>query len=162
MTYAARLVLADAEDAANQLADRANARWRAPWVASVILIRTVGEVLERVDEPTGRAAFREASRAAYGRLFVDRPPIYWQFIRDERAHIIGSYGFAIRQIVEMEQASRGRRGGRRPSPGPAYPHVALGRGPFAGRTPHNVLLEALTFWRTYLDAIDVDALHRSA
>lgn len=154
------MVLADAESAALRLTDRADAQWRIQWAACAILIRAVGEALERIDEPRQGSAFRAAVHDARVRLFADRPPIYWYFIRDLRYHILQSYEFAGRQVVERSILRRGRGGPRLPGIGPIYPNTRIPKGPFAGRTPLDVVGDALTFWRDYLDVIDADVARR--
>lgn len=161
MTVTARLVLADAENAALRLTDRADAQWRIHWAAVTILIRAVGETLERIDEPARGPAFREAVHAARVRLFADRPPIYWYFIRDIRHNILNSYEFATRQAVERSAFRRGRGGPRPSGIGPIYPNSKISRGPFAGRTPLELIGDALAFWRDYLDLIDADVARRA-
>jgi hypothetical protein len=93
MTNAAREVLDDCRGAINSLIDGLQGReWRRCWILSVVLLRTIGHVLNKVD-----GAQSQAHRAAIDRWWEDlnsrkpEPAIFRAFIEEERKLILKEY-----------------------------------------------------------------------
>lgn len=168
MTNSARLVLADCEKAAAEIdSDIQGSSWRRWWITSVVLLRTVGHVLKKVDS-TRSAAHKLAIDEAWRSLRRSKPEpaIFWGFIEDERNNILKEYklsagqgvivrpgGVTVNRVTGEQHASEGL---------PTIYHYVINDGCFKGRDPRCVLREAIEWWRAHLDAIDSNILARGA
>lgn len=149
MTLQARTVLSDCRGALEELmAGVHDARWRRRWVATIVLLRTVGHVLDNVDSQRS-PQMKAAIAAAWAQLKSQKPnpSIFWQFIDDERNNIVKEYlvgaGYNITVYPGAER--------------PADFEYVINTGPFKGRAQREVIDEAIQWWGQYLDAIDVAA-----
>lgn len=92
MTYKARQVLDDCELALKFLEQATTDQiWRVHWFAAVALVRTVGDVLDKVDGQDPK--YQAAVKAAYKDWQADREGsmIFWEFIKDQRDKLIHEY-----------------------------------------------------------------------
>ncbi|MGZ8215161.1 MAG: hypothetical protein ACXWTP_11740 [Methylosarcina sp.] len=160
MTTSARLVLEDCEEAATEIDSGVQgSAWRRRWITSVVLLRAVGHVLDKVDSSQS-VAHKLAIDAAWKSLQQSRPKpaIFWGFIEDERNSILKEYklsagqgvtvrpgGVSVNLVTGEQHASEGL---------PPIYHYVINDGPFKGRDQRHVLREAIEWWRSYLDAID--------
>lgn len=149
MTQQARIVLNDCRGALDELMMGVHdSRWRRRWITTIVLLRTVGHVLDKVDSqqnPMMKAAIDDA----WAQLNSQKPNpvIFWQFIDDERNNIVKEYLFgAGHNITVYPGANR-----------PADFDYVINTGPFKGRQQSEVIEEAIQWWEQYLDAIDVAA-----
>jgi hypothetical protein len=102
-TLHAWIVLGDCEKAADQL-DRAVTpdQWRVPYVACVALLRTVGNVLQKVDARRDKnygTVIREF--LAFTQSDKKRFSIFWEFIKKERDIILKEYSFTSEGFMEL-------------------------------------------------------------
>src|SRR2546426_8009511 len=164
MTTVARIVLADCEGAVTDLTGPGvGAKWSRRWVALVALLRAVGHVLDKVDGQRSRD-IRRVVDDEYRKLkdLKPEPHIFWGFIEDERNLVLKEYrfrgvhvsGFNVTSVTGAslktgQQFTLTREGG-----GDLNLHV-FDEGPFAGRNHLDVATEAIRWWRSYLDQIDV-------
>lgn len=149
MTKAAREVLEDCRGAVDEIVDGIQGRsWRRRWVTAVVLLRTVGHVLEKVDVRIS-SEYRRAIDDAWAQLKSSKPnpEIFWQFIEAERNNIMKEYE------VGAGQGATVRLGQNKP----IEHHYLINSGPFAGRDQRVVLREAIAWWESYLDGIDREA-----
>jgi hypothetical protein len=155
MTTFARLALTDCEQALTDYEQGPNTPFQLPrWVAVMTLLRTVGYVLKDVDRPATDRATRWRIDAEWERLKrATRPHIFWDFIDDERGRIVHLYDPSARVNVTIGLGGVSTGGGGNPA-GPARDDFVMWKGPFEGRDPRELCREAISFWRSYLDAID--------
>lgn len=146
MTVAAREVLEDCRSAVEEIDHGVQGRaWRIRWVAAVVLLRTVGYVLAKIDSNLS-PAYRSAIGEAWSQLNHSKPQpaIFWEFVEAERNNIIHEYEIGAGQgvTVHLGQAKLVEH------------HYLVNTGPFAGRDQREVLREAIAWWEVYLDNID--------
>ena len=149
MTLAAREVLEDCRGAIDEICGGIQGRaWRRRWVAAVVLLRTVGYVLAKIDVNIS-PRYKAAIEAAWNRLSDSKPvpPIFWDFIDAARHNIIHEYEVGAGQGVTVNVGQ---------SRSVEY-HYLVNTGPFAGHDQRVVLREAVAWWEQYLDAIDNEA-----
>jgi len=163
MTAAARLVLADCEDALRDLEESdSGPMWRRRWVAVLALLRAVGDVLDKVDGRANRRLAevlkRERKQLAASK---PKPQIYWNFIRDERNFVLHEYkfrAFPYARGTGTELAVRSRVSGKMMIAKGNNDHelhiTLLLDGPFKGQREVDVVAEAIQWWKAYLDRID--------
>lgn len=74
--------------------------WRIRWFTSVVLLRTVGHVLENVDSKSSDDWAR-CIQEQYQRWKASRPhpAIYWEFIKAERDFVVKEYLIRIGGII---------------------------------------------------------------
>ena len=157
MTEAARHVLSDCELAIAELEPTQDgALWRRRWVAALVLLRSVGHVLTKVDGVES-ATYRSAIDAWWKEMQQSKPypPIFWSFIEKERNAILKQYktkGVHIaRTTIRFNMAT-----GERMEASPIYLTMIEG-GVFDGRPQVEVGNEAVVWWRLQLDEIDAQA-----
>ena len=146
MTQTAREVLEDCRGAVEEIGGGVQGRtWRRRWVAAVVLLRTVGYVLGRIDVNIS-PRYKKAIDAAWSQLGQSKPQpaIFWEFIDAERNNIIHEYEVGAGQGATVHLGQNK----------PTEHHYLVNTGPFAGRDQRNVLREAISWWETYLDSID--------
>lgn len=168
MTTSARLVLADCKQAASEIDSGVQgSAWRLRWVTSVVLLRAVGHVLDKVDSSRS-ANHKFAIDAAWKALQQSKPQpeIFWQFIEDERNSILKEYRLSAGQGVTVRPGIvtfNLKTGEQHASEGlsPIY-HYVINDGAFKGRDQRHVLREAIEWWQGYLDAIDSNVAARNA
>lgn len=149
MTKAARDVLEDCRGAVDEIVDGIQGRvWRRRWVATVVLLRTVGYVLARVDAKVS-PRYKQAIDEAWKKLSRSKPEpiIFWEFIEVERHNIVHEYELGAGQGATVHLGQNK----------PTEHHYLINSGPFAGRDQRAVLKEAIAWWESYLDSIDKTA-----
>jgi hypothetical protein len=149
MTSSARLVLDDCRGAVEEIFDGIQGpTWRRRWITAVTLLRTVGYVLGAVDTKVS-PEYKRAIDTAWSALNASKPApaIFWEFIDTERHNIVHEYEVGAGQGVTVFLGQKRS---------PEY-HYLLNTGPFAGRDQRVVLREAISWWESYLDAIDRSA-----
>lgn len=150
MTQAARLVLEDCRGALADLTDRVHGEtWRRRWVTVIVLLRTVGHVLEKVDA-SNSPKLGTAIAGAWVKLVQSKPEprIYWEFIHTERNNILKEYQIRAGHDITVFV------GANRP---PDFRYV-INAGPYKGRLQAEVIAEAIAWWEQYLDHIDAMAV----
>jgi hypothetical protein len=162
MTTRAREVLGDCEHALTDFAASANTEFqRTRWVAMTTLLRTVLDVLEKVDGPAGSREARRRIDAARKRLHSEEGKVKWriyhEFVEDERNNVVHVYEVLARVNATIALPSLSwmpavddPRGGTVTT---TYDFI-MKDGPYQGRDPRELCREAINFWRCYLDDID--------
>jgi hypothetical protein len=170
-TKQARMVLADCEASLLELRTASQDTLKRRWVATLALLRAVGNVLDRVDGHASETA-RTVISEARAELARPESKIFKEFIKKERDFVVKEYRFAVRGNHQIHMPPPG---GGVPQPGGVALPGGLGTitdplgtqygtstfalrpltdGAFAGREPIDVVQEAIAFWHTYLDEID--------
>ena len=167
MTFKARQVLDDCELALEFLEQATTDQiWRVHWFAAVALIRTVGDVLDKVDGLNPK--YNGPVKSAYKAWQVDRQgaKIFWEFIKDQRDKLIHEYDSdahptdRVSLSVEMNLLEVGDGLGRKHheifelDENIYRPMLA---GPWEGDDARDVLAEAIEWWKVELDKIDLAA-----
>lgn len=143
---AARAVLRDCHRSARELVDATTpTTWRLRWVTTVVLLRTVGHVLDKVDgtrSPQLRAAIdREWERVKARRA---EHLIFHAFIEEERNSIAKEYEIGARLVQPVEADVK-----------PAFNGpVFLGDRIVPQRT---VIKEAINWWERLLTEVEAAA-----
>lgn len=154
----ARLVLSDAELVRERLEDERDEReWRLDWALNVVLLRTIGDVLHKVDGAAD-SLVKQASRELYSRWNEgDENAIFRHFIKQERDSIVHEYRTAMSEdpiaIVNVAAAL---------SKNPvALTDILdenlfrpMDHGIFAGQDGRDLIDDALEWWRVQLDEVD--------
>jgi len=130
--------------------------FRVLWVAGIALARAVGHVLHKVDAQQS-PALAEAVAAAFEAWKADRDDnaIFWDFIEAERNQVLKQYevGFlegptsltAAGQIYDLDGSL----------------FCPIVDGPFAGEDCRDLLEQAISWWASQLECIQVDAQRRA-
>jgi hypothetical protein len=160
MTIAARQALEDCVAAVESLIDGVQGgEWRRRWVLAIVLMRVVGHVLDKVDGEQS-PKYRYAIDSWWLRLKTSKPepPIFWQFIDEERNSVLKQYrtragqGVTVRVPTLYLNTKTGEQWSDPPLP--VLYHYLINSGPFEGRDQRDVLREAIEWWGCQLDAID--------
>jgi len=128
-------------------------------VLSVVLLRVIGHVLDKVDGGKS-TAYRSAIDSWWGRLKSTRPlpAIFWSLIDEERNSILKEYQTTAGQGVTVPGAVieiNVRTGEQRADPpGPPTYHYTFNAGHYVGQDQREVLLEAIAWWEQQLASID--------
>lgn len=137
--------------------------WRVHWVAAIALVRTVGDVLYKVDYISGDAASVSNEQFDLWKKKREEHKIYWDFIRSERNNVLHEYRTAAypdekipiaveftlgrvedgeirheRQVIELEENT----------------YRPMLEGPWEGNDARDVLQEAIDWWEEQLNTID--------
>ena len=160
MTAAARETLEDCRGALAELVDGVQGRdWRRKWILAVVLLRTVGHVLDKVDG--GRTpAYRAAIDKWWSSLKASKPApsIFWQLIEEERNSILKEYLTAAGQGVTIQLSGievNLRTGEQKVDPpNPPIYHYTFNSGTYKDRDQREVLAEAIAWWELQLGAVD--------
>ena len=160
MTAAARKVLEDCIGATQDLRYGVQGgEWRRRWITAVVLLRTVGHVLEKVDAATN-SHLGQIINSKWEELKSNKPEpiIFWEFIDQERNNILKEYQIGAGQGVTV------RPGGIKININtgettfgesqPTLYHYPINSGPFNGRDQKEVLEEAIQWWDNYLTTIE--------
>ncbi|MBN9335391.1 hypothetical protein [Devosia sp.] len=132
--------------------------WRLNWILAVVLLRTIGHVLNNVDGE-GSPQVRRLARAMHARWKSGHPAdaIFRDFIERERNSILKEYAFSMSEgpvpIVAHLQAQDGYDSIR---------HFLIEEniyrpiedGPYQGEDGRTVLDDAIEWWNRQLDEID--------
>jgi hypothetical protein len=156
-TQNARTVLTDCESLVDEFRDDAvYLKHRFKWVAAMALLRTVGHVLAKVDA-TSSASAKRAIDKAWQKLCSSNPEpkIFWRFIEEGRNLVLKEYqlGVITRVRAEGRVLPKGVSTDQM-SPKRAKVEYLITWGEYAGRSQKEVLLEAIAWWKGYLDEID--------
>lgn len=146
MTHAAREVLEDCRGAIEEITEGVQGRvWRRRWVTAVVLLRTVGYVLAKIDINIS-SSYNQAINDAWTRLNQTKlnTPIFWQFIDAERNNIIHEYEVGAGQGATVHLGQNK----------PTVHHYLINTGPYSGRDQRDILRAAVSWWESYLDGID--------
>lgn len=148
----ARNVLNDCKKAHELLESETNeAEFRILWVAGIALARAVGHVLDKVDSQQN-AGLREIITKTYENWKQDRENnmIYWEFIEDERNRVLKEYaiGFLAGPMNLTASGETFTLGENLFCP--------ISDGVYAGEDCRGVLEEAINWWETQLQAIEVE------
>jgi hypothetical protein len=164
MTYRARLVLKDCELALELLEQATTDElWRLNWFAAVGLVRTVGDVLHKVDGQNPALKLKIANAYASWKYDRKRHTIYWDFIKDQRDKLIHQYESDVHpldkvpiaveyDIVSVLDDSEHTVGGIFEFDENIYRPML--EGPWEGDDARDVLRDAIDWWKTELDKID--------
>lgn len=168
MTSAARLVLADCDEALQELIDcdvdldvNIGAMRRRRWMAVVALLRAVGHVLKNVDGASS-PTLGKTIKAEWDAVNKTKPEphILWGFIENERNTVIKEYRFRSHRSatgVAVTSISATTASGVATITANRYGEAELRLltdGPFAGRNDIEVVTEAIQWWKVYLDKIE--------
>jgi len=76
--------------------DHEHPEWRMHWVFGVVMLRTVGHVLAKVDSRKS-GAHKRLIQDFWNRWKADRAEnwVFWEFIEDERNNILKAYEFGV-------------------------------------------------------------------
>lgn len=76
--------------------DEEHPDWRMHWVYAVVMLRTIGHVLDKVDGERDQA-HRTIVRAAWERWRNNRSEnwVFWEFIERERNNILKTFAFGV-------------------------------------------------------------------
>jgi len=154
----ARLVLSDVRSVLTRLEDETDGReWRLLWVLAVVLLRTVGDVLYKVD-----AAADPRVKAVAGDLYQswkvdDDGAIFRDFIKLERDSIVHEYVTnMIYGAVSVATYSVGADSLYEHSPHWLDDNLyrPMGAGIFVGEDGRDVIKIAIAWWELQLDEIN--------
>lgn len=123
------------------------ARIRRGWIAAITLLRTVGHVLNKVDETRSRW-LKEIGKREFARIKNDRfgNLIYWEFIDAERNLVLKEYQASIFEKVHNPENPR--------KVGIQITGVLVGTDL---HRPEEALSAALKWWEDYLERIESGA-----
>ncbi len=160
MTKASRKVLEDCKGALEDFKDGVQGgEWRRRWIISVVLLRTVGYVLEKVDASTD-PVLKKINDAEWAKLkgSYPEPRIFWEFIEKERNIIIHEYQISAGQGVTIRPGTLhlNLKTGEQ-SHGESLPtlyHYTINSGYYKGKQQKDVLNEAIEWWDKYLANIE--------
>jgi hypothetical protein len=164
-TEAARDVLARCDYLFGELkAKPIGIAWQAKLSGTIALLRSVGHVLDKVDAAASPSARAEVDGWwAAIKSTRPKPDIFWGFIEAERNLILKEGQLragqsAMVQLVGVQVVALAA--GQTPppeapkqSPKASYSYH-MNDGPFTGHDPHDLVAEALQWWRDQLDLID--------
>lgn len=160
MTKASRKVLEDCKGALQDFKYGVQGEvWRRRWITSVVLLRTVGHVLSKVDALSD-PALKKIIDAEWAKLQDSKPEprIFWEFIDEERNNILKEYqiragqGITIRPGTMHLNLTTGEQ-----THGESLPtlyHYTITSGHYKGKEQKDVLNEAIEWWDKYLENIE--------
>jgi hypothetical protein len=161
VTKVARRVLADCRTALQMLDEEERGdHWRVTWAGAVAMIRTVGDVLDKVDgtDPRIKAVAAQQFQFWKSEFDPDKPKrrdLFWAFIKTERDQLLHEYR------SDVYPADRATSAVQNLHTGESLPFEIDGNlfkqmqnGPWAGEDARDVYLEAVEWWEKQLDAID--------
>jgi hypothetical protein len=167
MTFSARKVLDDCELALEFLEQATSDQiWRVHWFAAVVLVRTVGDVLDKVDgiDPRYAAPIKTAYKAWQSDRSASK--IFWEFIKCQRDRLVHEYDSdahptdKISLLFEMDLVSKSD--GLRHKQHEIFEldeniYRPMLAGPWEGEDARDVLTEAIEWWKVELEKIDFAA-----
>ena len=158
MTDAARLVLADAKHVRERLENETDGReWRLAWALAVVLLRTVGDVLDKVDGVADRRV-KSASAELYRSWKVGKEnAIFRDFIKVERDCIVHEYLTSMTE-GQIPVAVIGPDEEESPIWLDDEMYRPLGAGRYVGEDGRDVIDEAISWWERQLEEIENRAL----
>jgi hypothetical protein len=170
MTFSARRVLDDCELALEFLEQSTTDQiWRVHWFAAVVLVRTVGDVLDKVDGLDPRYA--SPIKIAYKSWQSDRSAskIFWEFIKCQRDRLVHEYDSdahpsdKVSLLFEVDLVSKSD--GLKHKKHEIFEldeniYRPMLAGPWEGDDARDVLTEAIEWWKAELNKIDLAANKR--
>jgi hypothetical protein len=164
VTHRSRIVLSDCELALEFLEQATTEEiWRVHWFAAIGLVRTVGDVLHKVDGQNPTLKLKIAR--AYQAWKADRKQhsIFWDFIKDQRDKLIHEYESDVHplekvpvavefHVVSLEDGSKHTVRDVMELDENIYRPML--DGPWEGDDARDVLRDAIDWWKTELDKID--------
>lgn len=155
----ARLVLDDARFVRQRLEDETDERaWRLDWVLTVVLLRTVGDVVHKVEgaeDPRVQAVAAELYRSWSD---GEENAIFRNFIKAERDSIVHEYCTAMSDGPIAIVALPAALSDAPPADVSALLEENLFRpmqyGPYGGEDGRDVIDQAISWWDIQLDEID--------
>ena len=160
MTKASREVLKDCKGALKDFKDGVQGNeWRRRWITSIVLLRTVGHVLSKVDA-LHNPLLSNIIDTEWKKLQDNKPEprIFWEFIDKERNNILKEYqinagqGITIRPGTLYLNLSTGKQTCEK-SLSTLY-HYRINSGYYKGKNQKDVLNEAIIWWDKYLTNIE--------
>jgi hypothetical protein len=154
----ARLVLEDAKLVRKKLEDETDdTEWRLNWVLAVVLLRAVGDVLDKVDGAADPRVRRVAGELYRSWKEGESDAIFGGFIKLERDSIVHEYQTAMSDgSIRIAIIQDGREGDE--AHGLSWLDENLYRpmeeGPFAGEDGRDLIDEALSWWHRQLDEVE--------
>ena len=160
MTKASRKVLEDCKGALEDFKYGVQGgEWRRRWITSVVLLRTVGHVLSKVDALTD-PVLEKIINAEWEKLQGSKPEprIFWEFIDQERNNILKEYQISAGQGVTIRLGTLhlNLKTGEQ-THGESLPtlyHYTINSGYYKGKQQKDVLNEAIEWWDKYLANIE--------
>jgi hypothetical protein len=164
MTFKARQVLDDCKLALEFLEQSPNDQfWRVHWFAAVALVRTVGDVLHKVDAYDSKLA--EPISDAYTTWKNDREThsIFWDFIKHERDNLVHQYesdvhpserislAFSLDLVSTVDGKPLNIKDVAKLDENIYRPMID---GPWEGNDARDVLQEAIDWWEEQLTQIE--------
>lgn len=171
MTSKAREVLSDCKLALELLEQsKTDQMWRVHWFAAIALVRTVGDVLDKVDG--ANPLYAKAVKEAYRRWKADREThqIFWQFIKDQRDKLIHEYQSDVHPLDKSSILAQFKAvpigGGESIDLAEVFEldeniYRPMLEGPWVGDDGRDVLQEAIDWWTQQLQEIDEAAFGRT-
>jgi hypothetical protein len=170
LASAARVVLGRAEYMLTELrAESQGIAWESKLSASIALLRSVGHTLHRTDSQSS-LNLKQAIDSWWTNIMAAKankdPKIFWEFIDEERNLILKEGELRAGQSVMVRvvgaQATALAAGEIPPTPPPQQSPTAthsyhMTGGSFAGRDPHDLVEEAIKWWRGELETIEKNA-----
>jgi hypothetical protein len=132
--------------------DPKNEAWRFWWAGEVALLRAVGHVLHKVDTASDPTLSRAVDQWWHRlRASEPEPSIFWGFMESERNLLLKEGKVNPSKTVSLTiDLSQGR------SSEGTHTH-RLNTGPFADREPCAVVQEAIDWWNTQINSIELTA-----
>ena len=160
MTKAARKVLEDCEGALEDFKYGVQGgEWRRRWITAVVLLRTVGHVLSKVDARSD-PELGKIINSEWEKLQASKPEprIFWEFIDQIRNSILKEYEISAGQGVTIRPGTThiNLKTGEQ-THGESLPtlyHYTINSGYYIGREQKDILLEAIQWWDDYLKNIE--------
>ena len=164
MTVKAREVLSDCELALEFLEQGTTDQvWRVHWFAAVALVRSVGDVLDKVDGK--QSAYERPVKDAYKAWKSDREAnkIFWEFIKAQRDRLVHEYDTDAHPtdnaIIMLELSLATSAGGSLQKQNEIVElaqnsYRPMLAGPWEGDDARDVLQEAIDWWKRELAKID--------
>ena len=169
MTRMAREVLKDCEIALEMLETEKELRqWRIIWAGSVALIRAVGHVLHKVDGADGTV--KDIANEFFGRWkTAEEHEIFREFIEHERNNLLKEYRSDVHPLEDVPVAIQATLAPLAGGPHLSAPFVfdlnenlfrPMVEGPWEGTDSRELYGDAISWWRSQLDEIDVAVVRR--
>jgi hypothetical protein len=154
----ARLVLSDAELVRCRLEDELDEReWRLDWALAVVLLRTIGDVLDKVDGAADPRV-KQIANELYRSWDIGVENAIWRhFIKQERDSIVHEYRTAMSEgpvAVVNIAAALSKHSMAIEDLLDENLYRPMASGPFAGDDGRDLLDDALEWWRIQLDQVD--------
>lgn len=155
VTTSDREALSDCEVALELLESVHDERQRRViWFGAVTLLRTVGDVLHRVDGIKPRLTAPIAAAYKRWKINKDANLIYWDFIKDQRDALVHEYEFRVDNNETIKVAVQSPEGSVTLGdlPDNLFRPIVTGYG--VGEDARDIYQEAIDWWNRELTAIE--------